>query len=125
MTYIGPWELAAPTIPPMFASTANFAHPFSLHLVTAPLMGTCALRQRVTLFTGLEAELALLARPSRLAQTDLTQHVGNTRDAGSVVVAGTAARTGLKRRRGRGVGGVKSENINVPSLHNINNNINP
>ncbi len=97
-TYIGPRELTASTIPPVFASTANFAHSFPLHLVAASLMGTCALRQRVTLFTGLEAELALLARPSRLAQTDLTQHVGNTRNAGAVVAAGTAARTGLKRR---------------------------
>ncbi len=76
--------------------------PILLHLVAVSLIGTCALRQRVTLFTGLEAELALLARPSRLAQTDLTHHVGNTRDACTVVVAGIAVRTGLKRRRGRG-----------------------
>ncbi len=65
----------------MFTGAANFSLPIPLHLVAASLIGTKVLRQRVILFTGLEAELALLARPSRLAQTDLTQHVGNTRDA--------------------------------------------
>ncbi len=84
----------------VYRSSQFLSIPF--HLVTASLIGTEVLR-RVTPFTGLEAELALLARPSRLAQTDLlTQHVGNTRNAGAVVVAGTAVRTGLKRRRGRG-----------------------